>query len=564
MLSTDFIPAAALPPERHISQPMEALAALIAVGAAQTWQVAVDGAAAFILYVLRTVCPYGEVDSAGCGVLVTVTTAFAVEAGLPVMVPHLEYLGRRLTDADVVSQFPQLQNDPDKATNYVAYIHWRLAGAPAYPLLCSGLQVGLMAALAQSNWRRDPEVIKSQAALATGTLRIMPNLDSARLRARMAAHDDAGCAEHVIETASGLRRLRRLTSDDDETSLADLQDAGASAAALADNTLRSYVRTFCLLISRPAWLSYESTLGLLGQGGEVGSGSNASDDNEGDPGPDVEQALAVAVRQIVLDDEPTAGLDEDIQGAPENRRPMALSDERAVLAEHVRLVDWFATHPNVVAFLMEMMVTAEGERALVHSPGRALTYSLLWTGRATHFLLSIEIGRWPAAGENIQRPRYVPERDAVVYPLGPVERRLPKQPRRQPELYYPTSDNGVLPLPLECVGLWRSLADGRCSGRLLFDVDEQRWRASLRWLTAQLHQLWPHMPAVTEARLRHAAECLMLTVGRLDPLLWAWVSGRWRSSYVPPSFYTTIPLSLLAERYRRAASRVAEYLSELR
>jgi integrase len=53
---------------------------------------------------------------------------------------------------------------------------------------------------------------------------------------------------------------------------------------------------------------------------------------------------------------------------------------------------------------------------------------------------------------------------------------------------------------------------------------------------------------------------LLETLGQLDPLLAAFVSGQWRIDLRVPLHYTTVPLRLLADRYREAARRVWQLL----
>jgi hypothetical protein len=520
-----------MPPESNVQPIMRELAAMVAKKSGR--QIEPE----FVVDILRLTQPYGEVlGSAQCIQTLPVGCFLAAQAAdradCPDTKEYIRAIGRSLNDDGLIDSYPDIRRRPSQGRNTLLHVHLTLGGSQVYARVALDLQRGILKALEKTAWNQSPRASKTLSALISGLLRVVPLLPEREFSESWDSGDPMRCAGIIGETIRSLPRLR----------------GGAREQPLSVGTERAYLRDIALLLNRPEWLEYESTLG--GMGGSI----------LGEPEEEIEadhaRAFFDTAERTVRELDPGASL-EPTYWEPSTRE-FALSSDRAVLEEYPTLIRYSATPPNVAADILREILSLKENRDQRRLKNRTYILSLLLLGRSEEFLRRITVGSWPSEGEAVKNPRYIPEKDCVVYDPADCVRGLPTAPRDRKPSYTPVSPFWVLPLPAPLRPFWQDLAAGR-GGEWLFEgVDEGD--APFRAVTEWVRRKYPGAPAVTPARLRSAFTTLMLCKGRMDPLLAAFVSGQWRISHRAPLFYTTISSGLLCERFEEAVRRVWDFL----
>lgn len=547
----DFLPRA-LPPESQVSTRLKRLAEAVAVPGS--------------LDVLRLGSPYGELD--GLAVFApgqalawpcALALAFARQVEAEDIEPLLSAIASALQALAGEPEYAELNCRPRPNHNLLFDLHHGLAQAPAYWLLATDLQQGLIAALARTGWRRTPAAAKSLDAMATSAQRILPRLDAALLGAALAAGDVGAVAAEFRQVALSLDYERQ------------------PGRPLPERTQLGYLRDCCRLLLHPEWAEAAASRAPLGLGtGQTRARRAALWENSDDDPPEIDEApdrfrkrhLEQVERAVRRELSPGAVLDEVVT----RLAPPVYGEELAVMREYAHPAAWHCAHPNDLAGLLRYVLHAPGRDVPVcletldttRLALRTAMLSLFLTGRSAEWLVSVCLGTWPQApsfGPG-SPPIYAAEHDAVAYWPEAVPE-LPKYPERATDLFELVTPIWVLPLPAALVPWWRELARRRTPGQSVLGVTVREIRQALHAATRFLRANVPHRPALTEGRLRTAFRALLEGEAGLDPLLAGIISGQWRLPLRVPLFYLTVTTELLAERYRAAAQRVVEDIGRL-
>lgn len=566
--ATSFIPPAALPPTAMISSRLDAVAS--ALGEAIRWP---DHQADTPLgvTVLRLLCPFGDptglaLPALGQSIPLVCQLAahFSRQANRLDVLPFLDALGARLQGDAIRQTFPELFQRPRPNANVLWNTHAQLASASAYSLLAVDLQVGLVTALARTNWILTAAAAKSMDAMITAALRIIPRLDSEALAQPLAARDPFACGRVIRQVAYDLTYLRHPNR------------------LLPRATQLGYLHDCCRLLNHPEWASTEMGDTPLGAGNNAIRFQRTKNwQFDDDDPPEIEAApdrfrekhlekLELDVRRQVI---PGADLDEiDADADLGVSGVLIYGEELAVLREYPNPLAWHAAHPNDLAALVGMIfrdTMPSGQFALTKLTTdklmlRTALLTMCLTGRTLEWFLRVRVGDWPdaTAGLPSMLPRYVADNDAIVY-WPEAYPNLPTQPEQTADLFEPISPAWVLPLPEPLIPWWHELAKRRPKGQQALAITAEQVENALKSTTSILREKVPNMPALTQGRLRAAYTALMESDGQLDPLLAACISGQWRTSLRVPLFYTTLPLPLLANRYRDAVQRLWALLRQI-
>ncbi len=561
--ATVFIQQAALPPEAMISPHLEAVASSLAEAIGQ------PDRQADILTVLRLLCPFGDptglaLPASGQSVALVCNLAahcarLANQLDVP---PFLDTVGAKLQSDAVRQAFPELFQRPGPNANVLWSTHAKLASAQAYSLLAVELQCGLIVALARTSWVWTEEAAKSMDAMMTA-LRIIPHLDAEALADAFASHDPLACGTVIRQSAC------------------DLPYQNHPDRLLPRATQLGYARDCCRLLNHPDWISIEMGDAPLGGGAGIvrsrrGQNWQFDDDDppETEAAPDRfrERHLEKLERQVRRQVTPGAGLDEFDADADLGVPGLLIyGEELAVLREYPHPLAWHAAHPNDIAVLVRMIfrdTAPSGSFAITQLSTdklmlRTALLTMCLTGRTLDWLLQVRVGDWPDATACLPSmpPRYVPERDAIVYWPEAIPD-LPTQPEQAADLFEAVSAVWVLPLSEPLIPWWREVASRSPKGQRALTLTADQVENALKSATSLLREKTPNLPALTQGRLRAAYTALMEHTGQLDPLLAACISGQWRTALRVPLFYTTLSLPLLADRYREVIQRVWAALRE--
>lgn len=558
------IPAVALPPPSQ--QPADILALAVAV-AHSLGQPEADE---YITLPLRLGSPHG--DHIGLGLIAPghmltwtceVMSAFERRADQPGPPGLLHAISQALQSEALQQQFPDLTKQPRPNENFLFDLHWPLSTASAYDLLAPDLQLGAIATLHRTRWRRTRAINKSLDAMATAALRLIPKLDREALQRALTSSDPPAITAVFREAAFQLEYERE------------------PGKALPRSTQIGYLRDCCRLLGHPEWVYAATSTSVLGQGASTDHDRRRSawqidddDPPEMDEAPDRfrERHWARVEEQVQLELAPGAGVQAV---AAESARLSGLhlyAEALAVMREYAHPATWDCAHPNDLARLIRLIYQSPRSARSVHIPDlpserlglRTAMLSLLLTGRSARWLTQVRKGRWPDPTTATPEfaPTYVPEHDAIVYwPEAIAD--LPTHPERAADLYESVSPVWILPLPHVLAPWWREAAHRLAEGEPILGVSEAQVQRALSDATAIVHAGASHRPAITERRLRNAFHALMEHEADFDPLLAAYISGQWRPALRVPAFYTTVHMDGLAHQYRAAVHHLWEYWRQL-
>lgn len=559
-----FIPTEALPPTQLISEQLQHLAEKAAVQIHKRQLPEMTGMSAAeiaqgILPALRLLSPYGNIAGLGFKhtgsnriLLCTVLQPFIHQNNQSAK--FLDILQSALLSLDVTTRFPQLTARPPRNENLLWDIHAKFASVAIYESLAVDLQIGLIASLERTGWKNTKAAQKSLDALVSG-LRVIKYLPPHLFAKALAQKHEKVCGYLLLRAFRTLPKLKR-------------------GDKLMRRTLKIYFEDVCQLLNHPDWAKAQSRQAQLGAG-EVESLSRLErlmtlDDDlpESADAPDgfrVEQLekIECQVRRSLY---PGSALGE-IDDTDEVTHTLGIyGEELAVMKEFLPLASWNSTHPNHVAKICRHMSADEvGSLDDNRLRIRALTLSIMFTGRASDWLSQITQGNWSDitnGTDPVSTPRYVAEIDAIAYRPEAIPN-LPKSPLRTADLFEPISAIWMLPLPTQLIPWWREMARRTAPGKPLFAGALEKLPAVFDWLTNDIRKESSHQPAITESRLRLACTTLLERIGQMDPLLAAFVSEQWRPSLRTPLFYTTLTPQRLAEQYRTAMDRVWKFLQTL-
>jgi integrase len=518
------------------------------------------------LDILRLGSPYGELHGLALSTPnqerpwpCVLALAFAQRAGREDVEPRLNSIASTLQTLAGQPEYAELSCRPRPNHNLLFDVHHGLAQAPAYWLLATDLQQGLVAALARTGWRRTPAAAKSLDAMATSAQRILPRLDPVVLEAALAAGDVGAVAAEFRQVALSLDYERQ------------------PGRPLPERTQLGYLRDCCRLLLHPEWAEAAASRAPLGLGtGQTRARRSAPWENSDDDPPETDEApdrfrrrhLEQVERAVRRELTPGAALDE----AAVRLAPPVYGEELAVMREYAHPAAWQCAHTDDLTGLLRYVLRAPQRVTQVcletldtrRLALRTAMLSLFLTGRGADWLASVCVGPWPPAtgfGRG-SPPVYSPEHDAIAYWPEAIPS-LPQHPERATDLFEPISPVWVLPLPGELIPWWRELARRRSPGQPALGVTVRDIHQALQAATRYLRAALPHRPALTEGRLRTAFRAMFEAEAGLDPLLAGVISGQWRLPLRVPLFYLTVSADRLAERYRAAAHQVAVGLARL-
>jgi hypothetical protein len=203
--------------------------------------------------------PYGQY--AGLGLIAPghtltwtceVKSAFERRIDRPGAPSLLGAVSRVLQSEALLQQFPDLAKQPRPNANFLFDLHWPLSTAPAYDLLAPDIQIGAIATLHRTRWRRTRAINKTLDAMATAALRLIPKLDREALQRALTSSDPPAITAVFREAAFQLEYDRE------------------PGKALPRSTQIGYLRDCCRLLGHPEWVEATASTSALGQGTAIG------------------------------------------------------------------------------------------------------------------------------------------------------------------------------------------------------------------------------------------------------------------------------------------------------
>jgi len=456
-------------------------------------------------------------------------------------------ISEALLAPQVVKAFPELISIPSSRSTNSAYVfnrmvvtHLDIHHYPAYTSLARNIHLGLLRAMDTFDWPTKPSQSLGNMLTCLGSL--LNSLNDELL-------NELKDAQSITDHTEMLEQVKDVIW---EVALQATRRTGDRDLPLANSTRRVYYCQFIKLLWNQDEIHPPSDRHSFRRRRSVMHEDGDPPERFDSPDGFSHSRMIKLVQETLSDLYPEESLKQSLMDAvdPNQEGLFIHSDAWSVMREYTYPLDWSALSPQLAALLLSSLKK-------VDEVLRAVVLSLLFTGRPLDWLLQIDIGSPP--GKGFEHPRYIPDWGAVLY-FPSVISRLPEKPQSTADLFHPVSSRWLIPLPEVLLHYWNLLAKMRKPGEHLFPVTKKDVRKLLQHWTVSLHRHFPAETSFTVSRLRRTFTTLMLSVGNLDPLLAAMISGQWRIVHEAPLFYTTITPTFLAYHYRLAVRRVWSYL----
>jgi len=544
---TDFMPEAALVPAEMLNARCESLIDLVA---SQMTRGQMD---MFLPGRLRSVARllafHGDLTgiarmSAGQPILCHL--AFCLAPDTLDGTAFIANLAAALRSKAVGSAFPELtakprkQRDPARPeliVNPLLIFHLELAETPAYSLLAARIQHGLIQLLSIHGWPM--EYNKDISAILTGPRRIIKAVPEEMLHEFQFAVESGNIPALEMLVGSVLARMKRERGNQNEP--------------IKRHTLRAFSDNFFKLLFKFDEISLPQRRDAF-----IPRSSQKMFDIDDDLPEDANppdrfriEHIAQVEQEVARELHPGKQLDSVLLEIEERQDDLRYyGDEHAVMGEYLDRYGIRIVQPHMLAEIFQYCLTEIDDLEL-----RTLILAIALTGRSLKWLLSIVVSDEINLDGQLTTPQYIPKRDMLIF-SPEVLAQLPKGAERTDDLFVPTNANSAFSIPEILLLDFRTLAERRDVGGRLFSVRAKGVRDVLEAWSQVYQAHMPSEPEITESRLRLTFNTLITVISGLDPLLSAMISGQWRFSLRAPLHYTTIPLTLLANRYRTAVRKL--------
>ena len=542
-----IVPLDALPPLSQLGPDSRGLARSLAAALCTQFLWVPFVAYRFVLALLRLVTPYDELAGLAGGALLRLGRQFAIVANRQDLEPVIDKIADLLQSAPITARWPAV-TAPPRRSNFVLSFYDKILVIGGVDPLLTMIHKGLVRLGAAASWSQSDAALHTIAATLTALTRTLPVLDLPQFDAALCRNDLSAAARLLKEALRRLRRRRRQRRGQGR------QDP------IKQITLDAYLRDFVVVIGREDLMMNARALGLISAQSQAVRSQRQNDGSpEGDRNHPAHRHFDQLERRTRR--ELTPG--EMLHANPASSATrLALSSDRRLMVDYVSTGTLDVIAAPHVALGLAYTLWRPPANDVHRQMARLVVPSWVALGRPLAFLRSIRVGPWPTDGQLVDGPIYVLDRAVIVTPAESQAQGVPEEATRTPELFYPTARFSIIPLPAWLEPSWHALGLAR-QGQTLFDVTEAPVHDMLAWLTGKVRATIPHAVAFTEGRLRNSAKALALLVGRLDPLLWALVSGQWGAECGVPAYYTTLTMRSLARRFRQASDLVYSYLLSL-